>query len=288
MTPEPVATADAPTAAADRCPNCSAVRPGRYCAECGERRLDPARDHSLRWLLAHLLDSLLQLDGKLLRSFAVLVFAPGRLTRDQLDGRRARYLQPLPLFLTTSVLFYLCFDKAYAAPIETLQANLEQGIWLGNLLRCDLQALLAAKAAATQQEVAVVAARVFERAAQESKLFLGVLIPFLALLLQLLYVRRERRFVPHFVAAVHLFALFLLLDLAFLLVCRLRGMDRITDAEFAPLLVLYAAHVAVALRRIHAERWSLAILRAAAFTAGLTALILVYRQGITIATARWI
>ena len=77
------------------CPSCGAVRPSQFCAACGEKRLDPARDHSLRWLIGQILEGVAQLDTKLLRTFGTLLGRPGQLTRDHLLGRRVQTMPPL-------------------------------------------------------------------------------------------------------------------------------------------------------------------------------------------------
>ena len=47
------------------------------------------------------------LDGRLARTLPVLMFRPGRLTRNYTEGKRARYVPPFRLFLLASLLFYL-------------------------------------------------------------------------------------------------------------------------------------------------------------------------------------
>ena len=48
------------------------------------------------------------LDTKVARTIGTLIRYPGRLTVEVLAGRRARYLPPLRLYLSLSVLFFLC------------------------------------------------------------------------------------------------------------------------------------------------------------------------------------
>nr|WP_307728145.1 DUF3667 domain-containing protein [Massilia terrae] len=49
------------------------------------------------------------LENKLLKTLTLLLFRPGRLTRDYLDGKRARYVLPLRLYLTLSLIFFAVF-----------------------------------------------------------------------------------------------------------------------------------------------------------------------------------
>lgn len=267
------------------CPSCGTQRVGRYCHACGEKRLEPAHDHSLRWIGEQVLEGLLHLDTKLLRTFGALLLRPGQLTRDCLDGRRVRTLAPLPVFFVTSVLFYLCFDRAYASDVATLAHIHANGGWIGNLLHYDIEGVLTAKAAIGGTSYEALAERVRDRAGQESKLFLGLLLPFFAAAFHLLFRRREPRFVPHLVAAVHQFSLFLLVDLGFLGICRLLGMRQISDLGFLPLLAIYAVHLLFGLRRIYRTSLAEAAWKAVALVGWLAALVIVYRQLVTIVTA---
>lgn len=46
------------------------------------------------------------LEGKLWKTLALLLFRPGMLTAEYIAGRRARYVQPLRVYLTFSILFF--------------------------------------------------------------------------------------------------------------------------------------------------------------------------------------
>ena len=267
------------------CPSCGGVRPGRFCAICGEKRLDPVRDHSLRWLIGQILEGVAQFDTKLLRTFGALLGRPGQLTRDHLEGRRVRMMPPLQVFFVTSVLFYCFFERAYAAPVQVLSSAYARGSWLGNVLHYDIATELTAKAAATGQPVDPLALLVFDRASQQSKVFLGLLVPFLATVLHVLFRRQWPRFVPHFITAVHLFSVFLLFDLVFLFGWRLAGADSLSDLMFLPLLGGFGVHVWFALRRIYAVKWLRAVFATTVLLISLTALILVYRQVVTVVAA---
>ncbi|MEZ5998640.1 MAG: DUF3667 domain-containing protein [Hyphomonas sp.] len=58
-------------------------------------------------LIASSIADTFALDSRLWRSIPLLLFRPGRLTRNYLDGKRARYVPPFRLFLLSSVLFFL-------------------------------------------------------------------------------------------------------------------------------------------------------------------------------------
>ena len=106
----PAAAAVAP-AAGTRCENCGAAVTDRYCGSCGQRRDAPV--HSLWHFIEAATEDLTHADSRLWRTLGALLFRPGYLTREFLDGRRARYLPPVRLYLVISVVFFLYASIAH-------------------------------------------------------------------------------------------------------------------------------------------------------------------------------
>ncbi len=86
------------------CPNCGAPPGDRYCGHCGQRvaELRP----TLHELLHEAFHEFSHVDGKALRTVGLLLFRPGRLTREFVEGKRARSITPIRLYLLASVLFF--------------------------------------------------------------------------------------------------------------------------------------------------------------------------------------
>ena len=72
------------------CANCGAVLAGEYCAACGQRRFRP-RDRRMAHLLGESFDALTDFDGRIWRSLRAALLQPGRIARDWIEGRRARW-----------------------------------------------------------------------------------------------------------------------------------------------------------------------------------------------------
>jgi len=90
--------------AATECQNCDAAVSGNYCHECGQETvLHPA---STREFLHEFIGHYVALEGKLWKSLWLLLFRPGLLTLEYIKGRRVRYVQPLRLYLTFSLIFF--------------------------------------------------------------------------------------------------------------------------------------------------------------------------------------
>jgi hypothetical protein len=89
------------------CPNCGTPVAGNFCPSCGqETKLHvPSAGEFLHEFVGHYV----ALEGKLWKTLTLLLFRPGRLTLEYLQGRRARYVLPLRLYLTFSLVFFALF-----------------------------------------------------------------------------------------------------------------------------------------------------------------------------------
>jgi hypothetical protein len=92
-------------AGSSNCLNCSTELKGPFCYYCGQpdrnfMRFFPA-------LLRDLMEDLLDLDSRFMRTIKPLLFKPGKLTRDYMNGRRFRYAPPMRLYIFSSILFFL-------------------------------------------------------------------------------------------------------------------------------------------------------------------------------------
>jgi len=87
------------------CLNCHARLRGQYCGHCGQRSRN--RLISIWQLLQEAFGDLLELDSRLWRTLVPLLTRPGQLTKDYLEGRRARYMPPFRTYLVLSVIFFV-------------------------------------------------------------------------------------------------------------------------------------------------------------------------------------
>lgn len=87
------------------CLNCAALLTGPWCAACGQRGMpaDPTWGEVTHQAAAELLN----VDGKVLVTVRLLLTRPGELTAELLRGRRAPYVNPLRLYLTASLVYFL-------------------------------------------------------------------------------------------------------------------------------------------------------------------------------------
>jgi hypothetical protein len=91
--------------APEPCLNCGAALTGQYCGNCGQRAR--SRLISLWELVRDAFGDIFELDSRIWRTLWPLLFQPGKLTKDYLEGRRARFMPPFRTYLVLSVLFFL-------------------------------------------------------------------------------------------------------------------------------------------------------------------------------------
>ena len=105
-------------AARSACLNCGSPLVGQFCADCGQRDIPPYP--SVRELAVDAFWELSGWDGRFATTVRALVRRPGMLTREFLEGRRARYISPLRLYLMASLVYFVL---AAAAPDVRLQSG---------------------------------------------------------------------------------------------------------------------------------------------------------------------
>lgn len=86
------------------CANCGASLEGAYCASCGQPVKGMIRP--LSGIMADVVDSVFNIDSRILRTVGPLLFRPGRLTTDYFAGRRTRYVTPFRLFFFMTVVAF--------------------------------------------------------------------------------------------------------------------------------------------------------------------------------------
>ena len=102
------------------CENCGAALTGPYCAQCGQPAIDYRR--SFGSLLADAADAFFNFDARFFQSFGLLLFKPWRLTNEFVEGKRARHVHPLRVYLIASVMFFLVINflsKEHAPAVES-------------------------------------------------------------------------------------------------------------------------------------------------------------------------
>ncbi len=191
------------------CVTCGEPLTGKYCAACGEKRPGPD-DYKLGHFVEDAAESFTHADGKIFRSFRLLLTQPGRLTADYLAGRRKPYLKPLALFLVANTLFFLALPLLGWNTLTTpLHIHLHSELY-SPLARAVFERRFPAGTAVPADYV-----REFNaHGALLAKSLVIAMVPLFALLVWACFHRLRRHYLEHVVFALHFYAFWLLYLLA--------------------------------------------------------------------------
>ena len=257
------------------CLNCGNERAENFCPQCGQRagnRLE------IGAFVRDVVDDQLSVDAKIPRTLGPLFLKPGFLTAEFINGRAARYIPPFRLYLLTSLLFFLLLsflsgrsdwaeraEKEITAQSDTVAARtaaadtangLRIGVsrngetwlqktevnvpwkWLDQKIETNLDAL-------GKLPPAVAMRRVTDATIEELPKVMFILLPVYALLLKLLYARRKRYYIEHFIFALHVHS-FTFLLFAMALVSRL-------DWASVIISIVLPVYTYVAMKRVYQQ-----------------------------------
>lgn len=225
--PADLAAVTQPPSAA--CATCGLPLEGRYCAACGEERLEPHQLTVRHFVTDSLVPEIVNLDGKVWRTLRMLLFRPGLLPLEYAAGRRRRYLQPLRVLLTAIVVFVLAMPKGRGftlnigpMALSVMPASLPKGGSIeGTLAHIDRFGVLERQFGAKLGPVAAAPDDVARR-------FSGLLSDFatpvsfasvllFAIVLYALFRRRRPLLVEHAVLSMHYFSFVLLTSLLYVI-----------------------------------------------------------------------
>ncbi len=90
------------------CTNCGKVlQPvDNFCPNCGQE--NDNKRQSFSKVMLDLIQGFLSIDSRLAHSLPALLFRPGYLTKEYLRGRRQHYLDPVRMFITIVVIYFIC------------------------------------------------------------------------------------------------------------------------------------------------------------------------------------
>jgi hypothetical protein len=262
------------------CPSCGLRRAGAYCPSCGEEPLRP-RDLKVDDLAGKIFQAFSSVDGRLMRSFRLLLTRPGALSAAYVEGQRRKYLTPLHLFFIANALFFavqtLTSTQIFSSP---LASHLHQQDW-SPLAR----ELTAARLAERGQALADFAPTFDTAAVLNAKALIVLMALALAPLLPAFFMRPRRAFGAHVVFALHFHTFVLLLLCLSLLLAEatlLGGGEGLASKRVDVALSLFnlgaiGAYLYLAAGRFYASRGAARIAKAAAIAALVAAIALGYR-----------
>jgi hypothetical protein len=277
LTPPPAA--DVPA----RCLNCDSALVQQYCPVCGQAARDP--DPTLAEFVHELAAEFFLWDGKLFTTFRLLIAKPGELTRAYLAGHRVRYIPPLRLYLTCSVVYFL---------LRTIMPEPTLVVRSGGAVRTQMGAVVVEESEVGQATRALdslakvgaspvgrMVGRRLGNALRHQREFVAamrantprmmfVLVPLFVALTALVFRNRRMHYPKHLTFALHEHA-FLFLALIPLLIPRSAPTSTIGAALSATAVLVsfgaIAVHLVLAIRRVYGGSLRGAVARSALLAA---------------------
>jgi hypothetical protein len=176
------------------CPNCGGFLTGKYCGDCGQKRIDH-HEFALHHFAGHLIHEITHLDSnKILKTFSHLIGKPGLLAREYLAGRKGKYINPIRVYLTVSAVYFLF---AWGALSSAGGGGVEATAARPNFIELARQKGV---------DPSVLAVKTHEKAGKYSAFlrFASVLVS--GLFLTLLYFRSGRYYVEHLIFSLYFYS----------------------------------------------------------------------------------
>ena len=135
----PEAAVTEPAAPERRCQNCGELLLGEHCYACGQPTKGLVRHFSS--IIGDFMDSVFELDSRILRTLGPLLFKPGYLSEEYFAGRRVRYVSPVRLFVFLSIFAFFAAQLSFDINVnqaddeKSEQAEGERERRSGNLRR---------------------------------------------------------------------------------------------------------------------------------------------------------
>jgi len=263
------------------CPTCKVTVATPFCSNCGEKQKHP-RDFTLKGLAAMTYNAFSPVDGKLLRSILHLIRYPGRLTAAFQHGQRMPYVGPFQLFLIVNVAF---FAAQSAGSMRIFTQPLAQRVYGDELWSPTAKVLTEAHLAKIGQAFAQFAPLFDQALAVNAKSLIGLMVPPFALLMPLVFLRRNQPLAVNMVFSLHFYSFLLLLfcvPLAGMEVSTLLGgpgvppllIDQVMSVA---LLLACAVYLYLAIGPVYEVRGIARVIQAAVLAVAVAAIFLVYR-----------
>jgi len=205
------------TSSSNTCPSCGTPRPLKFCPNCGEKKVSEG-DWSIKKFVEHTIDIFTHFDGKFFNTFKYLLFYPGRLTKNYLYGHRVKQMKPVQLYVVVALAFflllknwdiffdrtqYIVYEKPHSTPIYYYKETDLKGFSLW--MRKQIEKKARRDNVTFEQKVF----SIDEKLPNNSKAFIFVNIPFIALFMFLSGYKKYPNYSMHLVHATHVFSFML-------------------------------------------------------------------------------
>ncbi len=246
------------------CLDCGARLKGPFCSQCGQKVT--SQDPTVKQLFTDALADVFSWDSRVWRTIRQLLTKPGALTLDYWAGRRTRYVPPLRLYLFVSFLGFLILmpltrmreAQEGTSRVGMIRINGAAPAEMDFEARTEMADEIMRGAADTPAVIQYLAKNLVRPIILEPRLadqllnqrlpyMLFLMVPVYAFYMRLLFRKKQKLFVSHFVQSLHLHTM------AFILLMVGTALDVLTSSQASSLLCVLAILVSqfLSLRRTY-------------------------------------
>lgn len=232
-----------------RCINCGRRLFGKFCHECGEKIIT-TKDFSIQRVISDAFASIFNFDSRFYKSMRLLLTKPGLLTTEYIRGHRIPYMKPFQLFLICTLFFYVLFSSVdiFLIPSQWYFNSDQESV---EGVR-QLAKKIADKWNLTDDELTIL---YDSRVGTNSKLFIFILIPIIALGSLLIGYTSHKQYGIHIVHAIHLFTFMLVCFLAMYVILSILPGNYSGIYILLPLALILSIYFTLSIKQIFRFGW---------------------------------
>lgn len=236
-----------------RCPNCGYEGTAPFCGECGQSQI---QSHSVGHWLSDVFREIVSADSRFWLTVGLLIFKPGRLEMDWIDGRRKRYMSPTRIYLFSAAIFF--FTLTMVPTQNSVISEIAGGLavsWEGLISTSD--------ETVTSDDIAD---QVFSVTEMSMKwiLMLGM-VPALAAFTKVFLGRRGDFFASHLVASLHAHSVMYFCMVVLLALLAITGhaadVDASTKMGLVSVLPVILVYFLAQSHRVYGRGWGSTLVR---------------------------
>lgn len=272
------------------CLNCGASVFGRFCHECGQENIE--QKIPIGTALLEFLNAFTFYDSKFFKTFIPLIIKPGFLVNEHTSGKRTQYLTPAKTYFFLSFIFFLLLlstettkeaDLVSVDNSKNIDSASKKAKREHSVLAITTDSITSVKRYDSVQNTlppdkrdgvfkrwyATKAIKVVEKMQEDpdalaksvNKQFnsnlpqlVFVLVPIVALILKLLYLRKKIYLIDHITFALNIHCFVFLAFTVMILVSILFGLESSSFMAILFLLILLV-YVFIAVKRVYKQNW---------------------------------
>lgn len=267
----------------ENCLNCGTALSDKYCSHCGQRNL-PMRQ-TLGELITNFISSFWSYESKFFKTGQYLLFKPGFLATEYCTGKRESYYHPARMYVFISFVYFLLFTSlpdGESGNTNTQYYNPDKGDYKSGIFSLDSAVYKSREQYDSAQQVLPEAKRhgwlrkmieyreielnqkYKDRQSDFQKDFgdaflnnyskvIFFLLPVFALLLKLLYMRRDHYYSEHLVFSIYIYNFFFLAGSLFML-AELIPWGWLNWISI-PIVLWIIAYMPLAMKRMYKQSW---------------------------------